>query len=68
METRVPDSEGKYMMINVLARRAKELARGGRPSIPYSEGFDPIEVATEEYEAGKLCINRREDEELPPAT
>ncbi|MBI5153697.1 DNA-directed RNA polymerase subunit omega [Candidatus Poribacteria bacterium] len=59
---RVPDSDGKYLLINVLSRRAKEFGRGGRPTIPYAEGnFEPIEVAAEELAAGKLLVRSRNE-------
>lgn len=58
----VPDTDGKYLKINVIARRAKALARSGKATIPYAEGnFDPIEVALEEYTKKKLQICRRDE-------
>lgn len=55
-------ADGKYLHINALARRTKELARGGKPTIPYAEGnFVPVEVATEEMDAGKLIVRRRNE-------
>lgn len=58
----VPNTDGKYLMINVIARRAKTLAKSGKATIPYAEGnFDPIEVAFEEYGKKKLQICRRNE-------
>ncbi len=58
----LPESDGKYLMINVLSRRAKEISRSGKSLIPYAEGhFDPVEVAREELETGKLNIRRRNE-------
>ena len=57
-----PESDGKYLLINILTRRAKELGRGGRPTIPYAEGnFDPVDVAHEELTEGNLEIVRRHE-------
>lgn len=58
----IPESDGRYLIINVLSRRAKELARTGKATIPYAEGnFDPVEVAREEFLAGKLAIMKRDE-------
>ncbi|MDK2970580.1 MAG: polymerase Rpb6 [Candidatus Sumerlaeota bacterium] len=58
----IPDSDGKYLLINVVTRRARDLGKGTPPTIPYAEGnFDPLEVAFEEIEAGKLKVRRRND-------
>lgn len=58
----IPIPDGKYLMINVITRRARDLAHGARPTIPYGDGtFDPVELANEELAAGKLKIRRRND-------
>jgi len=58
----LPGADSKYLVINVLARRAKELARSKRPTIPYAEDhFEPVEVAREELIAGNLEILSRNE-------
>ena len=58
----VGNADGKYLLINVVARRAKALSRSGKATIPYAEGhFDPIDVAREEYDKEKLQICSRND-------
>lgn len=55
-------ADGKYLYINVLTRRARDLSKGSKPTIPYAEGnFDPIDVAYEELESGKLDFGRRHE-------
>lgn len=57
-----PTADAKYLAINVLARRAKDLARTGKPTIAYGEGtFDPLEVAKEEIGRGLLAVRRRNE-------
>ena len=59
-ENASPYADGRYLFITAVTRRAKELAAGGRPTIPYADGnFDPIEVAIEELQKGKLSVRRR---------
>lgn len=46
------------LLINGAARRAAELARGGRPLIPTlpTDDIDPIDIALKEIIEGKLEI------------
>lgn len=56
----IPEGDAKYLTINAVARRAKELARTRKPTIPYAEGqFDPTDVACEELEHGNLKVQSR---------
>jgi DNA-directed RNA polymerase subunit K/omega len=58
----IPATDGKYLAINVLSRRAKDLQKSGKPTIPYAEGnFDPVEVAREELIRGNLSVRRRNE-------
>jgi len=58
----IPDSDGKYLIINALTRRSRDLARGSKPTIPYAEGnVDPLEVAQEEFAKNKVILRRRND-------
>ncbi len=60
--TQVGTADGKYLLINVLSRRAKALSRSGKATIPYAEGhFDPVEVAREEYDKSMLQICTRDE-------
>lgn len=55
-------ADGRYLLINLVTRRARDLARGAKPSIPYAEGgFDPVEVAQEEWESNKLVVRRHNE-------
>ena len=54
--------DSKYLTINVIARRAKELARTKKPTLPYSEeNFEPIDVASEELYADHLKIQVKDE-------
>jgi DNA-directed RNA polymerase subunit K/omega len=58
----IPATDGKYLIINVLTRRAKDLQKSGKPTIPYGEGnFDPVDVAKEELSRGNLVVRRRNE-------
>jgi DNA-directed RNA polymerase subunit K/omega len=58
----IPATDGKYLVINVLTRRAKDLQKSGKPTIPYAEGnFDPVDVAKEELSRGNLIVRRRNE-------
>ncbi len=56
----------KYFLINVMARRARALAQGARPAVPYQEGAsEPIQTAIDEMLAGKLAATAK-DTKKPP--
>ncbi|NUP89185.1 MAG: DNA-directed RNA polymerase subunit omega [Candidatus Sumerlaeia bacterium] len=46
----------KYQVVNVIARRARQLNEGERPAV-LAEGLDPIRTAIEELKADKLRIH-----------
>lgn len=49
------EGRGKYIVINVVARRARALNQGARPAVPYQEGAaDAMQIAIEELNAGKI--------------
>ncbi len=50
----------KYLIVNVLARRARELNRGARSLLDEHEGLTPTEIAIEEVKAGKLDLRRKQ--------
>jgi DNA-directed RNA polymerase subunit K/omega len=57
----LPDPDGRYMLINILARRARSL--NNQRTSPQSDDaamFDPIEVARSEYRAGRLNFKIRQ--------
>ena len=58
----IPGGDSKYLTINVIARRAKELARTKKATIPYAEdAFEPVDVAAEEFFAGNLRVQVRDE-------
>lgn len=57
--------KGKYFLINVMSRRARALAQGARPAVPYQEGAtDPMQTAVDELSAGKLNAKMKEIREV----
>ncbi len=60
------EGKRKYFLINVMARRARALAQGARPAVPYQEGAsDPIQTAIDEMLAGKIAAEAK-DTKAPP--
>ncbi len=57
----LPEPDGRYMLINILARRARSLnyQRTG-PQTDEATMFDPIEVSKTEYRAGRLAFRFRQ--------
>ena len=61
----LPESDGRYLKIISIARRAKQLSKSGGGTSLYSEGnFDPVEVAAEELRDRKLRICRRDEKTM----
>ena len=50
----------KYQVINVIAKRARQINDGERPVVE-AEGLDPLHAAIAELEADKLRVS-----DLPP--
>lgn len=58
----IPPADGKYLIINASTRRARDLARGAKATIPYAEGnMNYLAVAMEEIAKGKVLIRRRNE-------
>jgi DNA-directed RNA polymerase omega subunit len=49
------EGKQKYMLINVLARRARQINEGFRPVVP-GDNLDPITAALAELKADKLRV------------
>ena len=49
------EGKSKYQIINVVAKRARQLNEGDRPLVP-AEGLDILEAAVAELRADKLKI------------
>ena len=49
----------KYLLVNVLARRARDLNKGSQLLVPRPEGATLTEVAIIEAMGGKLDLKRR---------
>ncbi len=53
----LPESDGRYMLINIAARRARQLNRN-HSSGQFDEAmFDALDVALDEYKKSKLRFN-----------
>lgn len=52
----LPEMDGRYMTINIVARRARVLNRQNRGQQNFDESamFDPLEIALGEYKINKL--------------
>ena len=50
----------RYLMVNVLARRARELNRGVRSLLEEHEGLTTTEIALEEVKERKLDLKRKQ--------
>ena len=50
----------RYLLINVIAKRARDLNRGARPLLVDPAGMTVTEVALEEVREGKLTLGRKE--------
>ncbi len=52
--------EHKYLMVNLLARRARQLNEGARPLVTPEGPYTPLQIAIAEAANGRLGIERRE--------
>ena len=58
----LPEADGKYLYINVVTRRARDLNRGSKSTIGIAEGkMDTLEIAKQELEASTLVIRQRNE-------
>lgn len=53
----------KYLIVNVVSRRVRELFRGAKPLVEKVEHEEAEQTALREYEAGKLNISARKPPE-----
>lgn len=57
----VDSNQEKYLLINLLSRRAREINEGSRALVELPVPYTPIDLAIEEARQGKLEIIRIED-------
>lgn len=57
-------NRNKYLLVNVVAKRARELNEGSRPAVRLEGPHNPLEVALAEVAAKKLNVVRREREKV----
>jgi DNA-directed RNA polymerase omega subunit len=57
----VDSNQNKYLLINLLARRAREINDGTRALVELPVPYTPIDLAIGEARAGKLLITRRDE-------
>lgn len=51
----IAQGKQKYRLINIVAKRARQINEGWRPAVP-AEGLDPISAAIGELKADKLRV------------
>jgi DNA-directed RNA polymerase subunit K/omega len=56
IESMVDSNQQKYLLINLLARRAREINEGSRALVELPVPYTPIDLAIEEARQGKLQI------------
>jgi DNA-directed RNA polymerase subunit K/omega len=61
IEEMVDSNQEKYLLINLLARRAREINEGTRALVELPVPYTPIDLAIAEARAGKLLIVRHDD-------
>ncbi|MDX2175326.1 MAG: DNA-directed RNA polymerase subunit omega [Candidatus Sumerlaeia bacterium] len=60
-EKRLPDGDGRYMMINLAARRARQLNQDRAPmNFDEANMFDPMDAALGEFRTGKFTWRYRQ--------
>lgn len=57
----VDSNQDKYLLINLLSRRARDINEGARALVELPVPYTPIDLAIEEARQGKLEIVRVED-------
>lgn len=56
-DLKLPDFDGRYMAINIISRRARELNRQMR-NAPYEETLvRPVDIAAQEFKDGRLIFD-----------
>lgn len=61
IEQMVDSNQDKYLLINLLSRRAREINEGTRALVELPVPYTPIDLAIEEARQGKLEIIRLAD-------
>lgn len=61
IEEMVDSNQEKYLLINLLARRARDINEGARALVELPVPYTPIDLAIGEARAGKLKVMRLED-------
>lgn len=59
LEQMLSENKNKYLLINVLSRRARDLNMGARALIRLEPPYTPLEVAIAEAKAGLLRIEKQ---------
>lgn len=55
----LPEGDGRYMKINILARRAREINRQRDKDLYDDNAPDPVDVAAQEYDHAMLDFEFR---------
>lgn len=50
------NNEDKYLLVNVISRRAREIIDGERPMVDVNQDASPSEIAIKELLAGKIKV------------
>ena len=50
----LPDGDGRYMMVNIVARRARDINKGRVATMFDDDAPDPLDVALNEYKNNLL--------------
>lgn len=56
IEDMVDSNQEKYLLINLLSRRAREINEGARALVELPVPYTPIDLAIAEARAGKLMV------------
>lgn len=66
IEDLIVSNKNKYLIINLLAKRAREINDGGRPLVQLAEGahLSPLEYAIGEAKQKALKIVKKEKEKV----
>jgi DNA-directed RNA polymerase subunit K/omega len=57
----VREHRGKYLLINSISRRVRDLQSGHKALVP--PRGELLDIATEEFRQGMMLVNTRSDEE-----
>ncbi|CAN5438400.1 hypothetical protein BH09SUM1_BH09SUM1_32720 [soil metagenome] len=58
-ETKLPEGDGKYMKVNIVARRARDINKQKMSSLYEDDSPDPMDVALMEFKNGLLAFEFR---------